>query len=178
MVIFGIVVENNTIDLVGAAAEPAFVDVVKDRLDLGLRAGKVGHFANRDTQSAAKDAAEVSSGVSELVCLAIAVIEGDENAEIVLARHDLDGGTGELCCDLVKAAGTEALFGARNVESADGRVMGCLLSEVRDADKFLVGAAVVLGHRKRHCRGILVAFYARGLDAGAAGADSVLGNRR
>lgn len=96
----------------------------------------------------------------------------------MLAGHDLDGGASELCCDLVEAAGAEALFRASNVESADRRVVRGLLGEVRDADKLLVGAAVVLGHGEGHCRGILVTLYARGLDTRAAGADSVLGNIR
>jgi hypothetical protein len=69
-------------------------------------------------------------GVCELVCLIVPLLEGDEDAKVVLAGRDLDGGTGELGRDLVEASSVKALLGAADVEGADGWVMRRLLSQV------------------------------------------------
>jgi hypothetical protein len=53
----------------------------------------------------------------------------------VLAREDLDGGAGEFGGDLVEATGADTLLLASDVEGADGRMVGGLLGQIRDADR-------------------------------------------
>lgn len=47
--------------------------------------------------------------MGELVLLVVALVKGDEDAEVVLAGRDLDGRPCELCRELVEAARAEAL---------------------------------------------------------------------
>lgn len=54
--------------------------------------------------------------VGELVLLVVSLVEGDEDAEVVLAGGDFDGCPCELCGELVEAARREALGGALDVE--------------------------------------------------------------
>lgn len=91
----------------------------------------------------------------ELVRLPVAAVERDEDAHVVLAGRDLDGGAGELCGDLVEAAGGEAALGAADVEGADGRVVRGLLGEVGDADE-VIGprGGGELGHGEGGGRGV------------------------
>lgn len=163
VVVFGIVAENDAVDLVGGAAQPALLDVVENGLDLGLGAGNVGCVADGDAKGAAEDAAEMGSGVGELVLFAVAAVEGDEDAKVVLAGEDLDRGAGKLGGNLVKAASADAALGAGNVESADGRVVGGLLGQVGDGERLGVVGGAVLRGGERQGRGILVALGA--LDA-------------
>lgn len=54
--------------------------------------------------------------VSELVLLVVALVEGDEDAEVMLAGGDFDGCPCEFCGELVEAACGEALGGTLDVE--------------------------------------------------------------
>lgn len=168
VVILRVIPKHNSINLVGRPAQPALLDVVQDDLDLGLGAGEVGHVADRDAQAAAQDTAEMRRRVRQLVLLAVAAVEGDEDAHVVLARQDLDRGTGELGRDLVETAGANALLGAGDVEGADGRVVRSLLGQVGDADRCLVGGgAGVLRDGDGDGRRVLFAL-GGGLEAGEA----------
>lgn len=156
-VILGIVAEDDALDLVGGAAKPALLDVAEDGLEAGLGAGDVGGVANGDAEGAAEDAAEVGGGVSELVLFAVALVELDEDAEVVLAGEDLNRGAGELGGDLVKAAGADAALGAGDVEGADGRVVRGLLGQVGDGEGLGVVGGAVLRRGEGDGGGVLVA---------------------
>jgi hypothetical protein len=104
---------------------------VQDDLDLGLGAGDICELADRDTQSSTEKTTEVRSRVRKLVGLAVTLVEGDEDAHVVLAREDLDGGAGELGSDLIEATGSDTLLGAGDVEGAHGRMVRCLLRKIR-----------------------------------------------
>lgn len=88
--------------------------------------------------------------VLQLVRLVVPLLEGDEDAEIVLSRADLDRGAGEFGADLVESASVDPLFWTVDPESTDGRVVRRLLREVGDAHRTgrVLGS---LGHRD--CRG-------------------------
>jgi hypothetical protein len=79
--------------------------------------------------------------VCELVLLVVAVLQGDEDAQVVGTGDDADVGARELCAQLVEAAGNDALGGAVNVEGGDGRVVRRLLGQVRDLDGLVGGDA-------------------------------------
>ena len=65
----------------------------------------------------------------------------------MLAREDLYGGAGEFGGDLVEATGANALLLASDVKGADGRVVGGLLGQIRDANRLaLRGRGGVLGN--------------------------------
>lgn len=130
VVVFRIIAEDDALHFVGCPAKPAVIIVSEDGLELGLRACDVAHITNTHAQSARQNTAQMSGRVGELVCLMISAVHRDEDTQIVLAGHNLDGGTGELGCNLVEALGMKALFGAINVESADWRVMRGLLCQV------------------------------------------------
>lgn len=66
----------------------------------------------------------------KLVLFAVALVEGDEDAQVVLSGQNLDRGAGELGGDLVKAAGRDATLWASDVKGTDWRVVGRLLGEV------------------------------------------------
>ena len=70
----------------------------------------------------------------QVVLLVIAVLQGDEDAQIVRAGDDADAGAGKLCAELVEAARRYPLFRAVNVEGRNGWVVRRLLGEVGDAD--------------------------------------------
>lgn len=78
----------------------------------------------------------MSGRVCQLVCFVVPLLERDKDAKVVLAGHHLDGGAGELGCDLVETLGVEALLRAVDVECADGRMVRGLLGQVRDPDGF------------------------------------------
>ena len=72
----------------------------------------------------------MSRRVSQLIRLVVAALDGDEDAQVVLAGHHLDGGARELGRDLVVAPGVQAAIWTANVKGADGRVVRCLLGKV------------------------------------------------
>lgn len=76
----------------------------------------------------------MGSWVLELVGLVVSFVDRDEDSEVVLPRHDLDRGTGELGHDLIKTAGVDSLFGAIDVEGAHRGVVRRLLRQVANAD--------------------------------------------
>lgn len=125
-VVFGIIPENNTIDFVGGSAEPAFLDIVEDTLELGLGTCDVSHFTDGNTESSPQETAKMCSRVRELVRLATMLVQRDEDAHVVLSRKHLDRGARELGTDLIKASGCEALLRASNMEGAHGRVVRSL----------------------------------------------------
>lgn len=130
---------------------------MQDNLDLGLGASDVGHLANRDTESSSENTAKVRGWVGELVSLAVALVKSDKDAHVVLAREDLYRRASKLGRDLIETASGDALFGAANVEGADGRVMGCLFGEIRDTNELVVGFCAMLRHRKRNGGRVLIA---------------------
>lgn len=142
IVVLGVVSEDDALDLVRRPAQPALVKVVQDRLELRLRAGYVGHVADGHAQRAAEEPADMGRRVGELVRLVVAAFDGDEDAQVVLAGHHLDGRTRELGRDLVEAPSAQALLRAADIEGADGRVVRGLLGQVRDAH----GLGRVRGH--------------------------------
>lgn len=77
----------------------------------------------------------MGGGMGELIRLPVALVQGDEDAHVVLTGRDLDGGAGELGGYLVEAAGAEAPLGAADVEGTDGRMVRGLLGKVGYADK-------------------------------------------
>lgn len=54
--------------------------------------------------------------VRELVLLPIALVQGDEDTEVMFAGRDLNRCPCELCRELVKASCAEAFGGALDVE--------------------------------------------------------------
>jgi hypothetical protein len=80
VVVVRVVTEDDAVNLVGGAAEPALLDVVEDRLEPGLRTRYVGDLAHADAEAAPQKAAEVRGRVGELVRLVAAALEGDEDA--------------------------------------------------------------------------------------------------
>lgn len=105
--------------------------------------------------------------VGELVLFAVALVERDEDAQVVLAGQDLDRGAGKLGRDLVEPARAEAAVGAGDVKGRHGRVVRRLLRQVGDGDGLRVVGGAVLGRREGRRRGVLVALDA--LDARLAG---------
>jgi len=162
VVVLWVVREHHALHLILRLPEPALLDVVQDRLDPRLRTGRVALIADRDTQPAAQQAAKVGGGVRELVLLVVALVQGDEDAEVVLAGRDLDGRAGELGGELVEAARRDALGGALDVEGRDGGVMRRLLGEVGDADRL-----VDLGQGGYGCDGARSVVRGGGLGRGA-----------
>jgi len=75
--------------------------------------------------------------VREPIPLVVALFQRDEDAHIVLAGLHLDRGARKLGGDLVEAAGSEAPFGAGNMEGRYWRVVRCLLRQVGDSDEVL-----------------------------------------
>lgn len=118
VIVLRIVLEDNAINLVCCASQPAFLHIVQNDLDLGLGACDVSEFADRYAQSSAEKTAQMGRRVGKLVSLAITLFEGYEDAHVVLPRKDLDGGACELGSDLVKTAGCDTLLGAGDVEGA------------------------------------------------------------
>ena len=74
--------------------------------------------------------------VFELVRFVVALLDRDEDAEVVLPRHHLDRGPGELGHNLIKTASVDPLFRAIDVEGAHGGVVRRLLRQVANADWF------------------------------------------
>jgi hypothetical protein len=77
----------------------------------------------------------------ELILLIVALLECNEDAQVVGAGNDADARTSELGAQLVKAPGRNALFGAIDVKSGNGRVVGGLLSKVGDLDELVARGA-------------------------------------
>lgn len=130
VIVLGVVLEDDALDAIRRAAEPPSLNVVQDRLELGLRARNVRHLTDADAQASPEDATEMRRGMSEAIRLTAALFERDENAEVVLARQHAHTSTRELCRNLVEAAGREAPLGTADVECAYGRVVGGLLGQV------------------------------------------------
>lgn len=72
----------------------------------------------------------MSCRVLQLVGLVVPLLQRYENAQVVLSRADLDGGTGELGADLIKPASMKALVRAVDIKGTNWRMVGSLLSEV------------------------------------------------
>jgi hypothetical protein len=79
--------------------------------------------------------------MGELVLLVVAVLQGDEDAQVVCAGNDADVGAGEFCAQLIEAAGDDTLGGAVDVEGGDGRMVRRLLGEVRNFDQLVTSKA-------------------------------------
>ena len=79
----------------------------------------------------------------ELVFLIISLLEGDEDAQVVLPRCHFDTGTGEFGRYLVKSPGSDTLLRAVDVEGGNGRVVGGLFGEVGDSDSLAVAGHAV-----------------------------------
>lgn len=118
VIVLGIVLEDNAINFVCCASQPAFLNIVQNDLDLGLGACDVSEFADRYAQSSAEKAAQMGRRMGKLVSLSIMLFEGYEYAHVMLPRKDFDGGACELGSDLVKATGCDTLLGAGDVEGA------------------------------------------------------------
>lgn len=58
----------------------------------------------------------MSGRVRELVLLVVALVQGYEDAKVVLTGRDLDGSPCKLCGELVEAARRQALGWALDVE--------------------------------------------------------------
>jgi hypothetical protein len=123
VVVLRVVTEDDAFHFVRGPTKPPLVEVVQDRLELRLRAGDVGHIADRYAQGAPENAAQVRRRVRQLVCFVVAPLYRDEDAQIVLSRHDFDGSARKLGRDLIEALGVDALLGAADIECADGRVV-------------------------------------------------------
>ena len=90
----------------------------------------------------------MSGGVSELVFFVFAVVERNEDAEIVLAGSDADACAGEFGAQLVEPPGSDALFGTCDDECGYRRVMGGLLSDIGNSVRLgasVLGLASVIG---------------------------------
>ena len=130
VVVLGIVAEDDTFHLVGRPAQPALVEILQDRLQSSLGARHISHVSHAHAQGTSKDTAEVRCRVLQLISLVITLVQGDEDSQVVLAGHDLNRSARELGRDLVIAPGIETLLRAADVEGADWRVVGGLLSQV------------------------------------------------
>jgi hypothetical protein len=123
VIVIRIILEDNAINLVCCASQPALLHIVQNDLDLGLGACDVSEFADRYAQSSAEKTAQMGRRVGKLVGLPITLFEGYEDAHVVFTGKDLDGGTCELGSDLVKTAGSDTLLGAGDIEGAHRGVM-------------------------------------------------------
>lgn len=174
VVVLGIILEDDALDAIRGAAEPARLDVMQDRLELGLRTRNVRHLADADAQAASQYSTEVSGRVGQAVGLAAAVLERNEDAEVVLAGQDANARAGELGGDLIEATGREAALGTADVKGAHGRVVRGLLGEVGDADGLVVrGQGDMLRNGEGDGGGVFVAL--GGLEAGGAASGSASG---
>lgn len=72
----------------------------------------------------------MSGRMLKLVGFIVSLLERDENAQVVLARADLDGRSGELGADLVKASCVDAFVGALDPKGTDRRVVGRLFGQI------------------------------------------------
>merc|ERR1712054_350523 len=105
---------------------------MQDDLNLGLRAGNVGHLADRNAQTSTQQTTEVGWRVRKLVLLATSLVNRDEDAHVVLAGGHPDASASELGSDLVEPTSTDALLRTRNVESRHRRMVTRLLRQVGD----------------------------------------------
>ena len=145
IVLLRIVSEHHTFNPVLRLPDPALLEVVQDGLRLCLRACGVADITHGDAEAAAQQAAEVGRGVRELVLLPVALVQGDEDAEVVLPRGHFDRGSREFGGELVETPGGEALGGAVDVEGGDGGMVRGLLGEERDADGLVDAVEAELG---------------------------------
>lgn len=104
IVVIRVIREHDALDLILRLSEPALLDIVQDGLDARLRTRGVALVADGDAEAAAQQAAEVRRRVRELVLLGAALVQSDEDAEVVLAGRDFDGCAGEFGRELVEAA--------------------------------------------------------------------------
>ena len=70
----------------------------------------------------------------ELVLLIVAVVQRNEDAQIMSTSNHANVGPRELRAYLIEAPGGDALLRAVDVECGDRRVVGGLFGEVRDLD--------------------------------------------
>jgi hypothetical protein len=77
--------------------------------------------------------------MGQLVLLAVPVLQLDKDAQIMGSRRHSYACSSELCTDLVVSSGDNALLGAVDIESGDGRVVGGLFREVRNLDFIFAG---------------------------------------
>ena len=129
VIFFRLVRENDAIHNVDGS-RPTLVAVVEDALDLGLGTRDVALLTHCDVQAAPEEATEVRIWMCELVGLLVALLEGDEDAEVVLAGHDFDARAGKPCRELVEAFGAEAPLGTADVEGRDGWMVRGLFCKV------------------------------------------------
>ena len=128
-------------DPVLRSTEPALLQIFQDDLRLRLGAGDVAGIGDGYAKGASQQAAQVCGRVCELVLFIVAVLQGDEDAQVVCAGNDANVGARELCAQLVEAAGNDALGGAVDVEGGDGGMVGRLLGQVRHLDELVAGDA-------------------------------------
>lgn len=123
---------------------------MQDRLQLGLGASNIAHIADSHVQRSPEEATQVSCRVRQLICFMVPPLDRDEDAQVVLSGRHSDRRASELGCDLVETLGMDALLRAVDVKCTDGRVMGGLLGEVRDAHRFRgVGGGLGYRHARR-----------------------------
>lgn len=157
VIVLGVILENDSINLVCRSSQPSFIHIMKDDLDLGVWASDIRHFTDRNTQTTTQQTAEMRRGVRKLVLLASSPVHGNEDAQVVLTSSNLDASARELGSDLVKSFGANTLLWARDVEGTDWRVVRCLLCEIGDADGLGVGCrGAMLGYGQRDGRAVLL----------------------
>lgn len=89
-VVVRIVSEDGSDDAMLGFTEPAVLEVLQDSLYLGARTGDVASIRDGDRKSTAQETAEMGVWVGETVLFVVAAGEGDEDAEVMLARGDAD----------------------------------------------------------------------------------------
>lgn len=72
--------------------------------------------------------------MSQLIFFVVALLDIDEDAEVVLAGAHADAGTGEFGADLIETARRYASLGAVDVEGGDWGVVGGLFCQVAHLD--------------------------------------------
>lgn len=92
--------------------------------------------------------------MSELILFIVAVLQRNEDAQIMRACHNAHTCPSELCAELVVAPGTNAFFWAVNIECGNGRVMGGLLGEVGYSHGLVVACDAVGTARRRRSWGL------------------------
>lgn len=89
---------------------------MQNSFDLRLRTGRIALVPYRHTQPTTQQATEMSRRVCELVLLIIALVQCDEDTEVMFARCNLNRCACELRRQLIEAASRKPLFGTLDVE--------------------------------------------------------------
>lgn len=160
-VVVRVVAEDDPLDFVLGATQPAFLQVLQDDFYARLRTRHVACIRHGDGEGAPQQTAEVSMGMREPVLLVVPVLQLDEDPMVVFTGTDADAGARELGADLVVAASRDASFGTVDVVGGDRRVMGGLLGQVGYLDPGTVAV---------HCGGAIrcCAAFAGGEDSGCS----------